>query len=163
MKIGVIIPQGWTGEYDGRDAVEAWQRSLAVARRAEQLGFDSLWAYDHFHTTPEPTDEITFESFTTLTAAAGVTSRVQLGHIVMCASYRKPALAAKMLTTLDLASGGRTVAAAGAGWKEEEFLAYGYEFPSLHDRQTTLRDTLEIWQRMFGPGRASYAGERESV
>src|SRR3954468_19791735 len=113
MQVGLMAPQGWKGEYDGWDPAAAWRRTVELAAQAEELGFESLWAFDHFHTTPEPTDEITFEAFTLLTAAATVTRRVQLGHIVMCASYRKPALAAKMLTTLDVASGGRVVAAAG--------------------------------------------------
>src|SRR5687768_9733863 len=96
MKVGIIVPQGWTGEYAGWDAGQAWRRSLAVAAEAEELGFESLWAFDHFHTTPEPTDEITFESFTLLSALAVLTSRVRLGHLVMGAGYRNPALVAKM-------------------------------------------------------------------
>lgn len=69
MKAGAIIPQGWIGEYDGWDPVEAWDRSVEVARLAEYLGFESIWMFDHFHTIPEPTEEITFESFTSLAAS----------------------------------------------------------------------------------------------
>jgi len=116
MKVGVIVPQGWTGEYDGWDAARAWERSLAIALQAEQLGFESLWVYDHFHTTPDPTDELTFESFTTLSALAAVTRRVRLGHVVMCAAFRNPALVAKMVSTMDTISGGRMeMASARAG------------------------------------------------
>jgi hypothetical protein len=68
MLVGVMIPQGWKYEYNGWDAAAAWARTLELARDAEALGFESEWVFDHFHTVPEPLDEITFESFTTLTA-----------------------------------------------------------------------------------------------
>jgi F420-dependent oxidoreductase-like protein len=159
MDVGVIVPQGWTGEYDGWDTRAAWARTLELADQAEKLGFESIWLFDHFHTTPEPTEEITFESFTALGALAERTSRVRLGHLVSCAGYRNPALAAKMITTLDVVSGGRMDFALGAGWKRDEWLAYGYGFPSLHDRQARLRDALEIATRMLRGPRASYSGE----
>jgi len=163
MKVGIIVPQGWTGEYDGWDAERAWARSLAIAREADALGFESLWVYDHVHTTPVPTDEITFESFTVLSALASVTQRVRLGHTVVCTGYRNPALVAKMASTLDVISGGRVDLGLGAGWKEEEYLAYGWPFPSLADRQALLKDALEIVTRMKGPGRATYDGAHASV
>ena len=83
MKFGVIVPQGWTGDFDGWEAAPAWARTVAVAQQAERLGFESIWLFDHFHTVPRPTDEITFESFTALSALAMATSRVRLGHIVV--------------------------------------------------------------------------------
>ncbi len=73
MKVGVIVPQGWTGEYDGWDSRRAWERTRAVARQAEMLGFESVWLFDHFHTMPDPTEEITFESFTSLAALGAIT------------------------------------------------------------------------------------------
>ena len=88
MKLGVIVPQGWTGEYDGWDALEAWRRTVAVAQDADRLGVESIWLFDHFHTVPRPTDEITFESFTTLSALAALTQRVRLGHVVICTGFR---------------------------------------------------------------------------
>ena len=88
MKVGVIVPQGWTGEYDGWEPAAAWARTVAVAKEAERLGFESIWLFDHFHTVPQPTDELTFESFTALAALAAVTNRVRLGHIVICNGYR---------------------------------------------------------------------------
>lgn len=163
MKLGLIVPQGWTGEYDGWDATDAWQRTLHVAQLVDGLGFDSIWLFDHFHTTPDPTDEITFESFTTLSALAHATQRVRLGHIVSCAGFRNPALVAKMVSTMDVISGGRMELGIGAGWKEEEWLAYGYRFPAPRDRLRQLEDALEIARRMFGPGRASYRGTFSSV
>src|ERR687892_2063889 len=129
MKLGVIVPQGWTGEYDGWDASRAWARTVDVARQADRIGFESIWVFDHFHTTPDPTDELTFESFSTLAALAAVTQRVRLGQIVICNGFRNPALTAKMASTIDVISGGRFELGIGAGWKREEWLAYGYGFP----------------------------------
>lgn len=163
MRVGIILPQGWTGEYEGRTGSECWARTVEVAQRADELGFDSVWLFDHFHTTPDPTDAPVLEAYTTLSALAPLTERVRLGQIVTCALYRNPALLAKMATTLDIVSDGRAELGLGAGWKEEEFRAYGYDFPSLKVRQTRLRDTLEIVTRMFEPGRATYAGETASV
>ena len=144
MRVGIIVPQGWTGEYEGIDPADAWRRTVAVAERAESLGFDSVWLFDHFHTTPDPIDTITFEAYSALTALAGATDRIRLGQIVTCAAYRNPALVAKMISTMDVISGGRIQLGLGAGWKREEFDAYGYPFASTRDRLGALRDTLEI-------------------
>jgi F420-dependent oxidoreductase-like protein len=163
MDIGLILPQGWTGEYDGWDPARAWARTVAVAQTAERLGFESLWVFDHVQTVPVPTDEITFESFTTLTAIAALTQHVRLGHVVLCAPFRNAALTSKMISTLDVVSGGRAVLGLGAGWKEDEFRGYGYPYPELKERLAILRETLEIATRMLNPGRATYAGERLRV
>jgi F420-dependent oxidoreductase-like protein len=163
MKVGVIVPQGWTGEYAGVEPVYAWRRTVETARDAERLGFDSIWLFDHFHTVPEPTDELTFEAFTSLSALAALTSRVRVGQIVTCAAYRNPALVAKMVSTLDTISGGRAELGIGAGWKREEWEAYGYDFPPTRERLAFLEESLEIVTRMFAPGRATFAGERARV
>jgi F420-dependent oxidoreductase-like protein len=166
MKAGVIVPQGWTGEYDGWDAASAWARTVQVARQADALGFESIWLFDHFQTFPEATDEITFESFTSLAQLAAHTSRVRLGHMVSCASFRNPALVAKMLATMDVQSGGRMELGIGAGWKRDEFVAYGYAFPDPPQRLGRLKDDLEVISRMLAPGRtvrATYEGTYSSV
>lgn len=163
MRVGIIVPQGWTGEFAGLSPTEAWARSLAVAERADALGFESVWLYDHFHTTPEPTDELTLECFTTLSALAARTTRVRLGQIVTCVAYRNPALLAKMVSTMDAISGGRMELGVGGGWKREEWEAYGYDFPSIRERLALLAETIEIARRMFGPGRATFAGDHAHV
>lgn len=163
MDVGVMIPQGWKYEYNGWDPAAAWARTLELARGAEALGFESEWVFDHFHTVPEVTDEITFESFTTLTAIAGVTSRVRLGHMVICNGFRNPALVAKLASTLDVASAGRFEVGIGAGWKEDEWLAYGYGFPATGERLRALGDALEIITRMLEPGRANFHGRYARV
>jgi F420-dependent oxidoreductase-like protein len=154
-----MAPQGWKGEYDGWDPADAWSRTIDLAHHAEDLGFEALWVFDHFHTVPQPTDEITFESFTVLSALAMATARVRLGHMVICTGFRNPALTAKMASTIDVISGGRFELGIGAGWKEEEWRAYGYGFPTIGERMGALGDSLEIIRAMLAPGRASYDGE----
>jgi F420-dependent oxidoreductase-like protein len=136
---------------------------VQVGRKVEELGFESIWLFDHFHTVPEPTNEITFEAFTTLTALAALTKSVRLGHVVVCAGYRNPALVAKMISTMDILSGGRMELGLGAGWKEDEWRAYGYGFPETRERLERLGDALEIVTRMMGRGRATYKGRHCSV
>ncbi len=163
MRIGIVVPQGWTGEYAGIDASEAWKQTSAVAIEADRLGFDSIWVFDHFQTIPEPADELTFESFITLAALVTATRRVRLGHLVLSAGFRNPALVAKMIATLDVVSGGRAELGIGAGWKEDEWRAYGYDFPRLSARLDALGEHLEVLTRMLGPGRASFDGTHARV
>jgi F420-dependent oxidoreductase-like protein len=166
MKLGVIVPQGWTGEYDGWDPLEAWRRTVAVAQAADRLGVESVWLFDHFHTVPRPTDEITFESFTTLSALAALTERVRLGHVVICTGFRNPALTAKMISTMDTISGGRMELGIGAGWKRDEWEAYGYGFPDTAARLARLRDDLGVIEAMLAGDRhqhATYDGEHSRV
>ena len=163
MKIGVTMPQGVDHEFDGWEPAAAWRRSVEVARHAEQLGFESIWVYDHFQTDPIPIDAITFEAFTLLTALGVSTERVRLGHLVLGAGYRNAALVAKMASTLDVITGGRMELGLGAGWKEDEYLAFGYGFPPLKDRLAILSDTLEIVTRMFSGEHATFAGVHRQV
>ncbi|HET8776441.1 MAG TPA: TIGR03560 family F420-dependent LLM class oxidoreductase, partial [Candidatus Limnocylindria bacterium] len=144
----------------------AWARTVAVAQQAERIGAESVWLFDHFHTVPRPTDEITFESFTSLSALAALTQRVRLGQIVICNGFRNPALTAKMASTLDTISGGRFELGIGAGWKRDEWLAYGYGFPETKERLAMLHDALEVISRMLEPGASTHAtheGEHASV
>ena len=163
MQVGLMAPQGWKGEYDGWRPIDAWARTVELARQAEALGFESLWVFDHFHTVPEPTDEITFESFSTLTALAMVTSRVRLGHMVICTAFRNPALTAKLASTIDVVSGGRFELGIGAGWKEDEWRAYGYGFPPIAERLDILGDHLAVIEAMLAPGRATATGRHAHV
>jgi alkanesulfonate monooxygenase SsuD/methylene tetrahydromethanopterin reductase-like flavin-dependent oxidoreductase (luciferase family) len=163
MKVGLLAPQGWKHEYDDWDASAAWQRTLELARHADARGFESLWVFDHFTTTPDPTDDITFESFSMLAALAAATRNVRLGHMVICTAFRNPALTAKLASTIDVISGGRFELGIGAGWKRDEWLAYGYGFPETGERVSALGDHLEVITRMLGPGRATYQGTYASV
>ena len=163
MQVGLLAPQGWKGEYDGWDPAAAWARTIELATQAETLGFESLWVFDHFHTVPRPSEEITFESFSVLAALAMATERVRLGHMVICTGFRNPALTAKMGSTIDVISGGRFELGIGAGWKEDEWRGYGYGYPTIAERMAALGDHLEVIRAMFGPGRATFEGRYAHV
>jgi F420-dependent oxidoreductase-like protein len=166
VKIGAVVPQGWVGEYKDWDPLDAWRRTTQVARQADRLGFESVWLFDHFQTVPRPTDEITFESFTSLSALAAMTDRVRLGHVVICTAFRNPALTAKMISTMDSISGGRMELGIGAGWKRDEWLAYGYGFPETKERLARLADDLGVITAMLAGDRhqhATYEGRYSHV
>ncbi|KAA0234426.1 MAG: Alkanesulfonate monooxygenase [Acidimicrobiales bacterium] len=164
MIFGAFVPQGWKSELAGAgEADEQWQVAVDTALLAEQLGYDSLWVYDHFHNVPLPAHETVFESWTTLTAISQLTSRARLGHMVGCAAYRNPALVAKIAATLDVISGGRLDWGIGAGWYDQEFRAYGYGFPSAADRIRVLRETVEIVKLLWTEPDADYEGGHLAV
>lgn len=163
MRAGLTLPQGCDREYLGLEAGDAWRRTLEIAREAEEAGFESLWLYDHFQVDPPPEEAIVFEPFVELSALAMVTSRASLGHLVLAAAYRPAALTAKMISTLDVVSGGRAILGIGAGWKEDEWIAYGYGFPDARTRLAILRDHLEVITRMLQPGSATYQGDHAQV
>jgi len=105
---GMFMPQGWKMELSSIDGAEAkWQKAVELALLAERLGYDSIWLYDHFHNVPKPAHEAVFECWTTMAAISQLTTRVRLGQMVGCNSYRNPALLAKITSTVDVISGGR--------------------------------------------------------
>ena len=164
MKFGVIVPQGWRMDLVGiADPVEAYETMTRVAQEAEALGFDSIWLYDHFHTVPTPTQEVTFECWTSTAALARDTQRVRIGQMVTCNGYRNPALLAKMASTVDVLSHGRLDFGIGAGWFEGEFLAYGYDFPDGPTRLKQLRDAVQIILKMWTEEEALYEGRYHNV
>jgi alkanesulfonate monooxygenase SsuD/methylene tetrahydromethanopterin reductase-like flavin-dependent oxidoreductase (luciferase family) len=126
LRWGAFVPQGWKLEYDGLGATEAWATSLEIAGKAEALGYDHLWVYDHVETVPRRRPTHVFEAWTTLAALSQVTSRVGLGQLVTCAAYRNAGLLAKQAACLDVMSGGRLIFGLGAGWYHEEYEAYGW-------------------------------------
>src|SRR3954464_3584905 len=129
LVFGAFVPQGWKMELSSIDGAEAkWQTAVDVARLIEELGYDSLWVYDHFHNVPRPAHETVFECWTTMAAISQRTSRIKLGQMVGCAPYRNPGLPAKITSNIDVMSGGRLIWGIGAGWYEHEFTGYGYEF-----------------------------------
>jgi F420-dependent oxidoreductase-like protein len=160
LTFGVFIPQGWKMELSSiADPQEKWGKAVEVAVLAEELGYDSLWWYDHFHNVPVPAHEAVFECWTTVAAISQRTSRIALGQMVGCNSYRNPALLAKMTSTIDILSGGRLFWGIGAGWYEHEYKGYGYEFPSPKVRIGMLRETIEIVRAMWTQPDVSYDGE----
>ena len=163
MKFGAFIPQGWRMDLVNVSVDQHWPTMLRVAERIERVGYDTVWVYDHFHTVPEPTQEVTYECWTLMAALAAATTRIRLGQMCTCSAYRNPAYMAKVASSVDVISGGRLEFAIGAGWYEHEFLAYGYGFPRPAARIGQLRDTVEIVKRMWTEDEATYEGKYHSV
>ena len=108
LKFGLLVPQGWTMDLAGiKDPVEACETMKRIAQTADELGFASVWLVDHFHTIPQPAQEVTFECWTTTAALARDTSNIRIGQMVTCNGYRHPALLAKMASTVDVLAHGR--------------------------------------------------------
>jgi F420-dependent oxidoreductase-like protein len=157
---GVFVPQGWKMDLAPIEGAAAkWAKAVEVAQLAERLGFDSLWVYDHFHNIPRPAEEAVFECWTTIAAISQITSRIRLGQMVGCNSYRNPALLAKITSNIDVLSGGRLDWGVGAGWYEQEYRAYGYEFPKPKDRIGMLDETVQIVRSMWTEPETTFAGE----
>lgn len=131
----------------------------AITLHAEQLGYDSVWTCDHFFKNLDSVNINSLEAWTLLTALAAKTSKMQLGVMVTCNSYRHPSLLAKIAATLDMISGGRLILGLGAGWKEVEYKAYGYRFPPLRERMDRLEEALQVIRALWTEDRASFQGE----
>lgn len=128
------------------------------AQLADELGFDSVFCVDHMWQRGMPeVDHL--EAWTLLSALAPVTRKVRLGALVLCNSYRNPALLAKMASSLDHVSGGRLVLGIGAGWMEEEYRGYGYPFPGTLARIEQLDEALEVIKRLFTEKCADFQGK----
>jgi F420-dependent oxidoreductase-like protein len=163
MRFGLFVPQGWRLDLVGIDPAKQWEATLGVARLAEELSFESVWVYDHFHTVPVPTQEATHEAWTLMAALGASTSRVRLGQMCTCMGYRNPMYLAKVAATVDAVSGGRVEMGIGAGWYEHEWNAYGYGFPTAGDRIAMLAEGVEIMRQAWADGVATYAGEHYQV
>ncbi len=160
VTFGVFMPQGWKMELVGLPtASEKWQASVDIALRAERLGLDSIWVYDHFHNVPRPAHEAVFECWTTMAAISQLTTTIRLGQMVGCNLYRPPALLAKITSTLDVISKGRLDWGIGAGWYENECRGYGYPFPVPKDRIAMLRESVEIVTSMWQNPETTYDGK----
>jgi len=159
MDYGIIVPQGWRMDLVGMaDHVEAYEAMTRVAKEAEALGFHSIWLYDHFHTVPVPSQEVTFECWISTAALARDTQRVRIGQMVTCNSYRNPALLAKMASTVDVLSHGRLDFGIGAGWFEQEYRAYGYAYPDTRERLGRLHEAIEVILAMWTQDEATFEG-----
>jgi F420-dependent oxidoreductase-like protein len=151
MKFGIFAPQGWKLDLtEIADPVEQFEAMTAVARAADGIAaIDSVWLYDHFHTHPVAKMETTFECWTSTACLARDTSRVRIGQMVGCNGYRNPALYAKIASTVDVASQHRLYAGIGAGWYEQEWKAYGYEWTDTPTRMRRFREAVGIIHAMW--------------
>lgn len=164
LQFGLSLPQGWNMELVSmKDPVEAYEAMTRVAQTADELGFASAWLVDHFHTTPRPAQEITFECWTTTAALARDTKRIRIGQTVTCAGYRNPALLAKMASTVDVLSHGRLNFGIGAGWHEHEYRGYGYDYPDTAERLRRLGEALQVIRAMWTQEEAVFEGKYYQV
>jgi len=145
------------------DPVEAYETMTRVAQTAEECGYESVWLVDHFHTVPQPSQEVTFECWTSTAALARDTKRVRIGQMVTCNGYRHPALLAKMASTLDVLSHGRLDFGIGAGWYEHEYRAYGYDYPDAPERLRYLREAVQVIRAMWTQEEAVFEGKYYQV
>ncbi|HUE39137.1 MAG TPA: TIGR03560 family F420-dependent LLM class oxidoreductase [Candidatus Binatia bacterium] len=136
VKFGVTLPQFGA----------SWAEAKECALAAEEVGFDAVWVADHFLGVGA---EDPLEAWTEMSAVAAITRRIEIGFLVLCNSYRPPALLAKMAATFDTIAEGRLILGYGAGWFAQEYEAYGYEFPSIRTRLEQLEEGLEILKRMW--------------
>ena len=106
----MFVPQGWRHDLVGIDPAEQWAAMSSIAAHAEAGPWESIWVYDHFHTVPVPSREATHEAWTLMSAFAATTSRIRLGQMCTCMSYRNPAYLAKVASTIDIISRSRSIA-----------------------------------------------------
>ncbi len=152
VEFGVMLRQQ---KIDFSDIKEA-------ALLCDKLGYDSIWFYDHVLGQGIIGIDI-LEPWTLMSALAPLTERVRIGTMVLCNGFRHPPLLAKMAATLDQISGGRVELAIGAGWFEEEFRAYGYNFPDAKTRIEMLRESAEVLKLLWTEEKTSYSGKYYKV
>jgi probable F420-dependent oxidoreductase len=154
VKLGVIVSPaaGWT-----------YEELRVLANESERAGFESFWASDHFFGGEGFPDRDCLEAWTLLAALARDTKTIRLGCMVTAAQYRNPALLAKIVASVDQMSDGRVEFGVGAGWKENEYKAYGYSYDDAGARVEQLIDTLEICRRLWTEERATYEGKHYRV
>jgi alkanesulfonate monooxygenase SsuD/methylene tetrahydromethanopterin reductase-like flavin-dependent oxidoreductase (luciferase family) len=158
LKVGLVLPQV---EDDLVGHTPRWSDLLAVAQRAETIGFDSLWLIDHmiyqfpFDDDTQPPHGL-WECWSLLAALAAATERVELGTLVACTNFRNPALLAKTADTIDEISGGRLILGLGAGYHAFEFRAFGYPTDHLIGR---FEEALAIICPLLREGQVDFAGQ----
>ncbi len=129
-----------------------------TAQLCDELGYHSVWLYDHILGMGAIEMDI-YEAWTLMTALAEATEKIKVGTMVLCNSFRPPALLAKMGATLDVISGGRLEFALGAGWFEPEYKAYGYPYPDNATRVEQLREAVQIIRAMWTEEKPSFNGK----
>ena len=139
----------------------SWEEWRAAWLRMEELGFDSLWSYDHVHAPRGTPESPCFEGWMGMAALGALTKRADVGMLVSGVLYRNPALLVKMATTFDHIVGGRSILGIGAGWHANEHEAYGWGFPSAGERVSKLEEALQLTRALFAAaGRPiSYEGK----
>jgi alkanesulfonate monooxygenase SsuD/methylene tetrahydromethanopterin reductase-like flavin-dependent oxidoreductase (luciferase family) len=153
LKVGLELP---VAERRARDDIPGWSDIRAMALRAEEVGFDSLWVEDHLLLRPDGQEpQGLWECWSIVAALAALTSHVEIGTYVACTAFRNPALLAKMADTVDEISGGRLILGLGAGWNETDFTSFGYPFDHLVSR---FEEALTIIRKLLRDGQIDCEG-----
>ncbi|HET7134287.1 MAG TPA: LLM class flavin-dependent oxidoreductase [Casimicrobiaceae bacterium] len=153
MRIGIQLPEV--------ERVVRRDELVAMAEAAEDVGFDSLWVGDHLLYRGDGRGERgPWDCFTTLAWLAGITNRVELGPLVACTAFHPPGVLARMFAGLDELSGGRAVAAVGAGWNTTEFRAFGLPFDHHVSR---FEEAFTIVRLLLDGERVTFHGKYHSV
>jgi alkanesulfonate monooxygenase SsuD/methylene tetrahydromethanopterin reductase-like flavin-dependent oxidoreductase (luciferase family) len=156
--IGIYIPH-FEHPWSGRTI--SWREIHDIAQRVEQVGFDSVWLPDHLiFRFPNVNPQGAWDVWSLLSALAATTSKVQIAPLVACASFRNPALIAKMADTIEEISGGRFILGLGAGWHEPEYTAYG--FPYDH-RVSRFEEAIQIISSLLRTGYVDFEGQYYSA
>jgi F420-dependent oxidoreductase-like protein len=130
-----------------------------LAKEAERLGFTALWASDHLFFDNHSEQRNCLDAWTLITALAPVTTKLRLGTLVTCNSYRLPSILAKMAANVDHISNGRLEFGIGAGWKEMEYHAYGIPFPPVSTRLEQLEEAVQVIRKLWTEEKASFSGK----
>ena len=159
MKFGLQHPN-FSFDYRNQDTYQIIDSLKTLISKAENADFDSFWVMDHFHQirfvgNPE---EPMLESWTTISALAGMTTRIKLGTLVSGIVYRHPSILAKIGATLDVLSKGRLFMGIGAAWNQEESFAYGIPFPSTMERLLRLEEVIQILRKMWTQSTTTFNG-----
>ncbi|MDG6996614.1 MAG: LLM class flavin-dependent oxidoreductase [Nitrososphaerota archaeon] len=133
----------------------SFERLIEATTHAEELGFDSVWISDHLQRDTIPTHEC----WTTISALSARTSKISIGSLATCNSFRNPALLAKMVATVSQISRGRTELAIGLGYDRSEHEAYGYPFPKFEERVERLSESLDILRLLLSKKKTNFAGK----
>lgn len=148
LKVGIQLPEV--------ERVAPWRDLMAMAQRAEALGFDSLWVGDHLlYRAPGDRPKGPWEAWTLMAALAAVTERVEIGPLVACTNFHNPAMLAKKAATLEEISGGRLILGLGAGWNEAEYRAYGFPFDR---RVSRFEEAFTIIRTLLREGAIDFHG-----
>ena len=156
MKIGLVLPQGYFNEFEGWEPQRAWDRIVELALTAEKLGFESIWTGEHVLSKWEG-ESIAFDCWALSAGLAPIVPRVGIGLIVVNSTFHNPAMQAKRASTLDVISGGRVTLGLGAGFKENEARAFGYDYPPLRNRMEMLTEHFEIIWRATRKNEPSFS------
>jgi alkanesulfonate monooxygenase SsuD/methylene tetrahydromethanopterin reductase-like flavin-dependent oxidoreductase (luciferase family) len=148
LKIGLHLPE--------TERIAPWSDLAAMCRMAEDIGMDSIWVPDHLlYRSEEEETTGPWECWSIISAVAAITTKVEIGPLVLCTSFRNPALIAKMAATVDEISGGRLILGLGAGWNEPEYLAYGFPYDHRVER---FREAFTIIRTLLREGYVDFDG-----